>query len=42
MKRIYASAICILIPVILQAKPALEIVLNSSQDFGKPDEVAKA
>ena len=31
MKRIYASAICILIPVILQAKPALEIVLNSSQ-----------
>ena len=31
MKRIYASAICILIPVILQGKPALEIVLNSSQ-----------
>ena len=31
MKRIYASVICILTPVILQAKPALEIVLNSSQ-----------
>ena len=31
MKRIFASAISIIIPVLLQAKPELEIVLNSSQ-----------
>jgi sugar lactone lactonase YvrE len=31
MKRIFTSTICILIPVLLQAKPALDIVLNSSQ-----------
>jgi sugar lactone lactonase YvrE len=31
MKRILTSTICILIPILLQAKPALDIVLNSSQ-----------
>ena len=31
MKRIFTSTLCILIPVLLQAKPALDIVLNSSQ-----------